>query len=110
MTHWLTYLSYFFGAAFLTNAIPHWVAGVMGEPFQTPFADPPGKGLSGSTLNVSWAAFNFAAAYMLLAQVGAFDIHDLADVAAAGGGALLMSLVHSRIFGKLHGGNTPAKS
>ncbi len=103
----MTYLSYFFGAAFLTNAIPHWVAGVMGEPFQTPFADPPGKGLSSSTVNVLWAGFNFLVAYLLLVQVGEFAWRAPADMAAAGGGALLMSLMHSRIFGKLHGGIQP---
>ena len=107
MSHWLDTLAYCFGGAFLANAIPHWVAGLMGEPFQTPFADPPGKGLSSSTLNVWWAAFNFLAAYLLLVQVGAFDWHALTDVGAAGAGALLMSLYASRIFGKLHGGLAP---
>ncbi len=107
MTHWLDYLSYFFGGAFLTNAIPHWVAGLMGEPFQTPFANPSGKGLSSSTVNVLWAGFNFLAAYVLLVQVGAFDLHATGDVAAAGAGALLLSLVTARLFGALHGGNLP---
>jgi hypothetical protein len=31
---------------FLTNAVPHFVSGVMGYPFQSPFANPPGEGLS----------------------------------------------------------------
>ena len=104
MTHWHDYLAYFFGGAFLTNAIPHWVAGLMGEPFQSPFADPPGKGLSSSTVNVCWAIFNLALAYLLLAQVGSFDWHS-PDVGAAGAGALVMSLFTARNFGKLHGGN-----
>ena len=47
-------LAYFFAGAFLTNAIPHFVSGVMGRAFQTPFAKPPGKGLSSSTVNVLW--------------------------------------------------------
>jgi hypothetical protein len=38
------YLSYFFGGVFLTNAVPHFVSGVMGRPFQSPFAKPPGQG------------------------------------------------------------------
>jgi hypothetical protein len=101
----LHYIAYFFGGAFLANAIPHWVAGLMGEPFQTPFADPPGKGLSSSTLNVCWAAFNFLVAYMLLAQVGSFDWRTLADVGSAGAGGLAMSLFASWTFGKLHGGD-----
>ena len=40
---WLPYISYFFGGLFLTNAIPHFVSGLMGRPFQTPFAKPPAR-------------------------------------------------------------------
>lgn len=104
------YLAYFFGSAFLANAIPHWVAGLMGEPFQTPFANPPGEGLSSSTVNVCWAAFNFLMAYLLLVQVGSFDWRAFDDVLSAGAGALAMSLIASRIFGRLHGGLKPPHS
>jgi hypothetical protein len=54
--------SYFFGGAFLTNAVPHFVSGVMGRPFQSPFAKPPGQGLSSSTINVLWGFFNWSSA------------------------------------------------
>jgi hypothetical protein len=54
--NWLHAVSYFFGGLFLANAVPHYVSGVMGKPFQSPFAKPPGKGLSSSTLNVVWGA------------------------------------------------------
>lgn len=40
--NWLHDLSYLFGGAFFVNALPHFVSGVMGRPFQTPFASPPG--------------------------------------------------------------------
>jgi hypothetical protein len=43
---WLRCISYFFGGCFLSDAIPHFVSGVMGRPFQSPFAKPPGQGLS----------------------------------------------------------------
>ncbi len=39
---WYHYLAYFFGGAFLVNAIPHIVMGISGQPFQSPFATPPG--------------------------------------------------------------------
>jgi hypothetical protein len=61
---WLDYVSYFFGGAFLTNAVPHFVNGVMGRPFQSPFAKPPGEGLSSSTINVLWGFFNLAVVAM----------------------------------------------
>ena len=55
---WIDYVAYFFGGVFLANAIPHFVSGVMGKPFQSPFAKPPGEGLSSAAVNVVWGAFN----------------------------------------------------
>jgi len=59
---WYTYLAYFFGGAFLSNTLPHLINGVSGRPFQSPFAKPPGEGLSSSTVNVLWGLFNLAVA------------------------------------------------
>jgi hypothetical protein len=100
-------LSYFFGGAFLVNAIPHFVSGVTGRPFQSPFAKPPGQGLSSSTVNVLWGFFNIAAGYTLVCRVGSFDLRDVGDVAAFGAGALAMALFAARHFGRFHGGNWP---
>ena len=102
---WLYYLSYFGGGAFLTNAIPHLVSGVMGHPFQTPFAKPPGEGLSSSTVNVLWGFFNLAVGYLLVCRVGDFNLRSTADVIALGLGVLLFGLVTARLFGRFHGGN-----
>src|SRR5450756_323581 len=96
---WLHYLSYFFGGAFLTNVIPHFVSGVMGRPFQSPFAKPPGKGLSSSTVNVLWGFFNLAVGYVLICRVGDFDLRSADSAAALGLGILLMALWTARIFG-----------
>jgi hypothetical protein len=43
---WYHFVAYFFGGAFFVNAIPHFTNGVSGRMFPTPFASPPGKGLS----------------------------------------------------------------
>jgi hypothetical protein len=102
--HWV---AYFWGGAFLCNAIPHFVAGVMGQPFQSPFAKPPGQGLSSSTVNVLWGAFNFAVAYALIIGVGSFDPRCPSDVLAVGTGVLSMGLMAARAFGRFHGGNSP---
>jgi uncharacterized PurR-regulated membrane protein YhhQ (DUF165 family) len=101
---WYHYLAYFFGGAFLANAVPHFVNGISGNPFQSPFASPPGEGLSSSTVNVLWGAFNFAVAYLLLGRVGTFDLRRTRHVVIAGFGAALMSLMLARAFGRLHGG------
>jgi len=102
---WLHGVSYFFGGAFLANAVPHYVSGVLGRSFQTPFARPPGKGLSSSVVNVLWGFFNLVVAYLLIFQVGNFDLWSLADVLASGLGIFLMSVVHACVFGRFHGGN-----
>jgi hypothetical protein len=107
---WLHYVSYFFGGLFLANAIPHCVAGVMGHPFQSPFAKPPGEGLSSSTVNVVWGGFNVLVGYVLVFQVGEFDLRNLGHVGVAGVAALVMSLLLARAFGRFHGGNDPLSS
>ena len=107
---WLNDVAWFFGGAFLVNAIPHFVSGVMGQPFQSPFARPPGQGLSSSTVNVLWGAFNLLIAYLLLAKVGNFNPRLVMDMAVAALGALAMALMSARLFGRFHGGSAPGKS
>ncbi len=99
--HWV---AWFFGGVFLTNAVPHLVSGLRGERFQSPFASPPGQGRSSSTVNVLWGAFNLLVAYLLLMRVGAFDLRETADAAAAGLGALVIALFSARHFGRFNGG------
>ncbi len=105
--NWLYLISYFFGGIFLANAVPHFVSGMMGRPFQTPFAKPPGKGLSSSTVNVLWGSFNAAIGYMLVLRVGHFDVRSTSNVLVLAVGALLIGLLSARHFGQFHGGNAP---
>jgi hypothetical protein len=107
---WLHDVSYFFGGLFLTNAVPHAVSGLTGRPFQSPFAKPPGQGLSSSTVNVLWGFLNLVIAYVLVCRVGSFDLHSTEHVVALGFGVLLMGLITARMFGRFHGGNSPEKT
>lgn len=107
---WLDLLSYVFGGAFLANAVPHMVSGVMGRPFQSPFAKPPGQGLSCATVNVIWGFFNLVVGYGLMCHVGDFALRNAADAGALGLGILLMSLLAARQFGRFNGGNPPDRS
>jgi hypothetical protein len=100
-------VSYFFGGVFFANAGPHLVAGMSGRAFQSPFAKPPGQGLSSATVNVLWGAFNTVIAYALLCRVGDFDARNTGDALAFGVGALLTTLMHARLFGRFHGGDLP---
>jgi hypothetical protein len=104
---WSHWIAYFFGGFFLSNAIPHFVSGTMGRPFQSPFAKPPGQGLSSSTVNVLWGVFNFAVSYILICRVGAFSLNSTVHVGVLGVGFLLQGLVSARHFGRFHGGNAP---
>jgi hypothetical protein len=104
---WLYLVAYLFGGAFLANAAPHLLSGVMGRPFQSPFARPPGQGLSSSTVNVLWGFFNLVVGYLLVCRVGSFDLRDGADVVAFGLGAFLVSVFSARHFGRFNGGAAP---
>jgi hypothetical protein len=104
---WVDGIAWFFGGAFLANTIPHLVNGVSGRPFQSPFAKPPGVGLSSSLVNVVWALVNLVIAWLLLAKVGSFDIRDLVSILPAGIGFGLMSVALAYGFGRYHGGNKP---
>ena len=107
---WLHDLAYFFGGAFLANAVPHYVSGMMGRSFQSPFAKPPGKGLSSSTVNVLWGFANLVVAYCLVLRVGEFDLRAADHIASLGSGLLLMGVFAARTFGEFHGGNSPVGS
>jgi len=104
---WLPLVSYFFGGAFLVNAVPHFVSGVMGRPFQSPFAKPPGQGLSSSTVNVLWGFLNLVIGYLLVCRVGDFELKDNGDIIALGAGAFLIALLSAWQFGRFNGGNQP---
>lgn len=102
---WPHLVSWFFGGAFLANAVPHFVFGIAGRPFQSPFAKPRGEGLSSSTVNVLWSLFNLVVGYVLVLRVGEFNLRDTADAAALGFGILALSVPLARRFGRFNGGN-----
>ncbi len=101
---WYHYIAYFFGGWFLVNAIPHFVSGVTGHPFQSPFATPPGEGLSPAWVNVLWGSANFIFAYLLLGRVGNFEFRSWRHILVAGAGCLTMGLMLSFAFGRFYGG------
>jgi len=104
---WLHELAYFAGGFVLTNAVPHFVSGVMGRPFQSPFAKPRGEGLSSSTVNMAWGFFNLVIAYLLICRIGDFDLRATLDPIALGLGMLLSGLFLAAWFGRFNGGNSP---
>lgn len=85
----------------LSNAVPHFVHGISGNRFPTPFAKPPGKGLSSPTTNMAWALANLAAGYALL-RVGGLATGGDAARAAFFVGIAAIGLWSSRIFAHKH--------
>jgi len=96
---WYHYIAYFFGGVFLVNSVPHFTNGVSGRSFPSPFASPPGQGLSPAWVNVLWGLFNLLVGYLLVCRVGTFSLRKTRDVAVAGIGALLMALMLAQAFG-----------
>ena len=103
-TRWYHYVAYFFGGVFLANTLPHLGNGISGHSFQSPFASPPGVGLSSSTVNVLWGLFNLAVGYLLVCHVGSFDLRKTWHVLVLAAGILIMSVMLARAFGRFHGG------
>ena len=100
-------IAYFFGGSFLCNALPHFLSGVMGRSFQSPFAKPPGQGLSSARVNVLWGSLNLIVGYALIFAVGQFDPRAWNDIAPAAVGFIGMGLLSARLFGRFHGGDQP---
>lgn len=88
----------FIGGALLVNAVPHTLKGLTGARFPTPFAKPPGVGLSSPTENVGWGAINLAAGSALLHWRPRTSRDEIAVV--AGGVAMAFFLAH--YFGGLN--------
>jgi hypothetical protein len=95
---WYQLVAHFFGGMFFVNGIPHFVCGVSGRKFPSPFASPPGKGLSSAMVNVLWGALNVGIGYWLVWHVGIFDLRSAREVAVAGVGGLLMGVMLARAF------------
>jgi len=98
-------IAYFMGGIFFTNAVPHLVSAALGRPFQTPFAKPRGVGLSSSLANAIWGFGNLVAGYLLVFQVGQFDVRAAKDALPLGAGILIGSILSALIFGRLYGGD-----
>jgi len=94
----------FFAGAFLCNAIPHLVSGLMGEPFPSPFARPPGRGLSSPVVNFLWGFLNLVIALALL-SIARIEIGLNSPLIVFLLGFLLIGVMMAWHFGKVRSGN-----
>jgi hypothetical protein len=96
---WYHYVSIFFSGLFLSNVVPHYVKGVSGDAFPTPFSKPPGKGLSSPMVNVLWSLFNLVVGYVLF-RVGRFSWDDCLSLLVFFVGFAGLSIMHANNFVK----------
>lgn len=101
--HWTFLLSYLFGGACLTNAVPHLVSGLTGHSFPSLFSKPVGVGLSSAIVNFLWGWANLLIGYVLVVRVGDFDLRSTVDVSTAALGSLVIGLMLASHFAKLFG-------
>ena len=97
---WYAYLAYFIAGFFLANGVPHFVNGISGKRFPSPFASPPGRGESPPLVNALWGLSNFFIGYTLIFKVGDFHFGMTRDVLMVGLGALVISVILSINFGR----------
>lgn len=64
--NWYNYIFCFLSGMFLANCVPHFVSGICGNRFPSPFSKPAGIGPSSPPVNVIWALVNLLAGYLLL--------------------------------------------
>jgi hypothetical protein len=105
---WYNYVFCFFAGTFLANVVPHFVHGISGDPFPTPFAHPPGKGLSSPTVNVVWALANLIVGYVLF-RVGKVSTGGSLALAVFFAGIAALSMWLSVLFAKIKPANRSPK-
>jgi hypothetical protein len=98
---WYNYIACFFAGLFLANFVPHFVYGVCGDPFPTPFSKPHGKGLSSPTVNVLWALLNLVIGCILF-RVGKVSGDNLPALVVFFAGIAAMSIMLSIGFRDKH--------
>jgi hypothetical protein len=94
---WYNYLSCFGAGLFIANFVPHFVKGICGDKFPTPFSKPPGKGLSSPVTNVWWSLLNLIIGFVLI-KVGKVSLQCNLSLLIFFAGFALFSLVLGKNF------------
>lgn len=84
---------------FTTNALPHFIPGIHGKPFYSPFATPPARGKSSAVVNVLWGFANIVVAYILYVATD-INLRDLTEGIGFLLGVLATALTLAIVFNK----------
>ena len=98
---WYVYVLQFVSGLLLANGIPHFVQGVSGHRFQSPFASSPGVGESSPLVNVLWGFANLAAGFAILWSFQPKGADVVFEWIAVGLGVLAMAIMLALHFGRV---------
>ncbi|MGD1035814.1 MAG: hypothetical protein ABR878_01190 [Roseiarcus sp.] len=98
---WNVYLLQFVAGLLLANGVPHFVQGISGRRFQSPFASPPGVGESSPVVNVLWGFGNLAVGFATLGFFEPNGSEAIVEWAAVGLGALVAAVTLASHFGRV---------
>jgi len=95
------YLLQFVSGLLIANGVPHFVQGISGHWFQSPFATPRGIGESSPLVNVVWGFANLAIGFALLWSFAPKGSEVVAEWMLVGLGVLVCALFLAWHFGKV---------
>jgi hypothetical protein len=95
---WYIYVVQFVSGLLLANGVPHFVQGISGHRFQSPFATPPGVGESSAVVNVLWGFGNLAVGLTILSCFAPKGSDVVLEWFAAGAGVLVAAVLLARHF------------
>ena len=98
---WYFYVLEFVSGLFLANGVPHFVQGISGNRFQSPFGSPPGVGESSPLSTALWGFGNLAIGFVLLWFFGPQGSEAAVGWILVGLGALVAAVWLSVHFGKV---------
>jgi hypothetical protein len=98
---WYFYVLQFVNGLLLTNGVPHFVQGVSGHWFQSPFGSPPSVGESSPLSNALWGFANLALGSILLWFFPPQGSEAGVGWIFVGLGALLAAILLSTWFGRV---------
>jgi len=98
---WYIYLLQFVGGLVFANGVPHFVQGISGNRFQSPFASPPGVGESSPVVNVLWGFGNLAVGFAILWSFVPKGSDVVLEWVAVGLGLLVAAIMLARHFGRV---------
>jgi hypothetical protein len=98
---WYIYVLQFVSGLLLANGVPHFVQGISGHRFQSPFPSPPGVGISSPVVNVLWGFGNLAVGFAILWSFVPKGSDVVLEWVAVGLGVLVAAIMLARHFGRV---------